>query len=175
MFRSAALLALCLLSTEAYMQAFVVREAKGPDAPFLSRELGGKNHVAPQNAIKNEGLNIDMPPEPLAGPKPLARKAPPAMPAPEPPRSSSDMIAASDIQSLVPGAFSALKPGQIIVSREREDGKFNYIKTGSKFSTQSIFMDPPQRAAWSVTPEQHGPARGWSGKEIADKCFPVEI
>ena len=126
MMRTVALLALYVLSANAYMQAFVVREAKGPNSPFLSRELGGKNHIAPQNAMKNENADLSLGEAANAG---------------------------QDMRPL------SLKPGQAIVPRERPDGKMNFIKPGLVFETQSIFMSPPQRAAWSVTPEQHGAAK----------------
>ena len=142
MMRSVAVLALFLFSAQAYQQAFVVREQKGPDSPFLSRELGGKNHVAPHNAVVNEG----------ADPGVVAVAEAPMPPPPEAPIVPAEA-------PMPPQVFSAMKPGQIIVPREGEDGKENFIKPGIIFATQSIFMPPPQRAAWSVTPEQHGAAR----------------
>ncbi|CAB9507440.1 expressed unknown protein [Seminavis robusta] len=131
----AVVFALALASTQAlsFNQAFTVREQKsGPS--HLTRELGGKNHVAPEE-VTREGIYTYS----------SAAAGPAMMNFPKP------------------------KTKQVIV-----DGYF--IDTGKGFEMQLAEMSPypGQQAAWASTPEQHGAALGWAGKDISGgKSNPV--
>jgi hypothetical protein len=122
---------LALQGTDALQQGFVTREMSGRHA---TREIGGKNHVAPQE-VGREGSYTYA--SPAAGPAMMM--------------------------------FAKRKTTPVIA-----DGGF--IKIDKKFDTQHVGVGPTkkQKAPWSVTPEQHGAALGWSGKHISGgKEFPV--